>query len=798
MTRELLWAFRGAGRNPLFAAGVIGILALGMGANTAVFSIVDAVLLRPQPYESHRLVRIEESSAKRVMNGIPVQDYLTWRTRGDLFEQSMPFLRDFVTLTGAGEPDQVACLRTAPGLFSMLGVKAALGRTLLEADGQFDAANAAVISGRFWRSYFHEDPRVLGRKLNVSGDLFTIVGVMAADFEFSSQEISLWTPLRLTPASTGNVQVVARMKQGRTAAEVQSAMEIVARQIEERDREHKAGLRIAVSAWRETVQRQYELTLIFILVAVGLVLLIAAADVSGLLLSRAVQRRKEIAIRASLGAGLGHVLRQLLAESLVLAIPGCAAGLAMAYFLLAFLTRQLASLPLTIPHIQRAALNERAMLFSIGLCLALACICSVAPVVFASKTGLHPALRESSGAGGARHSARLFSVLIASEAAFAFLLLAGSGLMIRSLIRLQQADHGLHPEHVLTMRVPIGTLTQPRPAGQYDTKPRQIAYYRELLDRVQGTPGVTGVALVNNLPLSGVNTSTAVRLANGEPLLTATRTISSQYFRVLGIPLMAGRPFSEADTADSPGVAVINEYLARQLFPGRDPVGLAIPTPELNAGPVIVVGVVRDTSQNSYEQPAKGEIYRPYRQFIFGVFLSTILVRTSGDPLSVAAALKKIVWAVDPNQPIVKVETMDDVIANNIWRPRFSAWVLSALGTLALVLTSAGVYSVVAYTTTLRAREIGIRVALGATPGNVVTGVLRSAILPLLCGLLLSIAATLLLSRLLAGVLYEITSTDPVTYVSAAAVLLGIGAIASGVPAWRAAMADPLRALRTE
>ncbi len=714
-----------------------------------------------------------------------------------MFEKTAAHLRDDVTITGAGEPQQVLARRTSTGLFSLLGVHARLGRTLTDADGEFNAPNAAVLSDRLWRRMFHADPGVVGRTFTVLDEIYTIVGVMPLEFEFPNSAAEMWIPLRLTPASTTLLEVIARTKAGISVSQAQSAMEIVARQLDHDDPQNKAGLRITVSQWRDVLARQYELTLVFVLVAVGLVLLIACADVGSLLLSRAVQRQREIAIRASLGAGFWRVLRQLLAESFVLAVLGSAAGIALAHYGLQFLTRQIAALPIVLPHIQRVAVNERVLLFNTVLCLMLACIFSIAPVFLASKTDLQMVLRGGHSAGGPKGSTRLFSFLIASEAAFAFLLLAGSGLMIRSLIRLQQADHGIHADHVLTMRVPIGSRTQTRPSGKYDTKPRQAAYYNELVERLQRIPGVRAIAVVNNLPLSGVNTATILPGPDGKPAQMPTRTISPQYFSVMGIPLIAGRVFSEADQTGSKRVAIINEYLARQLFPDRDAVGQTLPG-EDSSFPLTVVGVVKNTPQMSYEHPAKGEMYLPIRQVIFGVFMSTVVVRTSGNPLSLAATLRKEVWAVDPNQPIVKVETMDDVIADSIWRPRFSAWVFSVLSGLALLLTSAGIYSVVAYTTNLRAREIGIRVALGATPRKVVAVILRGAMLPLVSGLAVSMVAALMLSRLLASLLYEIGSNDPITFLSAGVLLLAIGAVASAGPAWKAATADPLQALRTE
>jgi putative ABC transport system permease protein len=423
-------------------------------------------------------------------------------------------------------------------------------------------------------------------------------------------------------------------------------------------------------------------------------------------------------------------------------------------------------------------LNGRVLLFNLALCVFLACLCSLAPLLFARGTDLQAALRSSQGSGR-RGSSRLFSILIACESAFAFLLLAGSGLMLHSLIRVQQTDRGFRPEHVLTLRVPVGGTTK------YATKPQQMAYYHDILERLQRVPGVAAAAFVNNLPLSGANT-TLTNQQGSE--MVAARTISAQYFTAMGIPLLEGRAFADSDR----GVAIVNQYMARQLFPDRDPVGQTM------RGGLTIVGVVKDSSQASYDQPVKNEMYEPYRQYIFGTFLSTFVIRTAGDPLALADVLRQEVWAVDPDQPVLKVETMDDVIADSIWRPRFSAWIFSVIGGLALVLTCAGVYSVVAYTATLRAREVGIRVALGATPSRIIVLILRDAMLPLTAGLAVSLIAALLLSRLLTGLLYEIGPGDPVAYIGAGAVLVIAGVFASVRPALRAASADPAQVLRSE
>jgi len=373
LVRDFRYGLRALRKNPLFTATVIAILGLGIGANTAVFSIVDAVLLRPLPYESSAgLVKIEETSTKQPTVGIRAKDYLGWRSRTDVFDKTAAHVRDDVTVTGISEPAQVIVRRTSAGLFSMLGVPARLGRALVDADDNASAPNAAVLSNRLWRSLYHADPRVIGRAIRLSDELYTIVGVMPPSFEFPDPKVEMWIPLRLTPAFASAVEVVARIKPGISIPQAQSAMQISAREIEREDPQEKAGLRIALSPWRETPSREYEMTLVFILAAVGLVLMIACVDVAGLLLSRAVQRQKEMAIRASLGAGFWQVMRQLLAESFVLALAGSAAGMVLAYYALEYLIKQLARLPIVLPHVQRVALDERVLLFNMVLCLVLA------------------------------------------------------------------------------------------------------------------------------------------------------------------------------------------------------------------------------------------------------------------------------------------------------------------------------------------------------------------------------------------------------------------------------------------
>jgi len=797
LVRDFVHGLRWLGRKPLFTAAVTVILALGIGANTAIFSIVDAVLLRPLPYRSpERIVQIEQTIPKRRNTVVPTSAYLLLRERSDLFEQVLAYRRNVETVTGGSEPDQVFALRTSARLFSFLGVSARLGRALVGSDDAFDAPNVVVLSHRFWQRRFHGDPEVVGRAVTVSEEIFTVAGVMGPEFEFPKSNVEMWLPLRLSSPSKEWLSVVARIKEGVSLPEVRSGLQGLASQLEQQDPQKKAGLQLVVSPWTQDTEPEYELTLVLILAAVGLVMLIACANVGSLLLSRAVQRQKEIAIRASLGAGFWRVTRQLLAESFAMAVLGCAAGLAVAHYTLQYLTKQLATLPIILPRIQHVELDGRALLLSMGLCLLVTGVCSLAPILFASRTDFQAVLRGGQGTG-TKSSSRLFFFLVASQGAFAFLLLVGSGLMVRSLIRLQEADKGFRPEHVLTLGVPIGSMSGYMPT-KYETMPLKVAYYDELLALIDGVPGVAEAALVNNLPLSGIFTLMTFPGPDGTLPPIFSRIISPRYFAAMGIPLVSGRLFEAADQGGAPRVAIINEYLASHLFPDRDSLGQFLPGNKNSEQGPMIVGVVRNSWLSRYDQPMEGEVYLPYQQVIRFAFALTVVVRTASEPLELAETLRKEIWALDPNQPVLEVRTMNDMVAQSIWRPRFSAWIFSVLGGLALLLTAAGVYAVVAYSTALKMREVGIRIALGATPGSVAKAVLRDAMMPLATGLAAGLGASLLLSHLLTSLLYEISDTDPITYLGAAALLLAIGGIAGALPAWKAATCEPLSVLRAE
>ena len=615
MIRDLRWAVRWLRRNPLFAAAVVSILGLGIGANTAAFSIADAVILRPLPYaHGARLVRVEETSTETgSLRHAGQRLSALERPHG-----SVPNLRTFRKGHGDAERDRdtgpsVPAADPGPAVFA---ARCACGGGPRAYGSGRRLTAVAVIGDRLWDRVFHRDPRIVGRQVTISDQIYTIVGVMPPAFEFPVSDVELWVPLRLTPTET-RVQVVASMRPGQPSGGDSKRDAHRGPPNGEEEPVEKAGLDIVVSPWRDEVTRKYELSLVFIMAAVGLVLPIACADAGSLLLCRALQRQKEIAIRASLGAGVWRVVRQLLAESLVLAVLGTVAGMAVAQLDAA------AAGSATGGAADRSSSSSGRGAERTGVPVQYGFVPGAGlrsePAAGVSGREGRPANRIADRPGGRSvpSSTRIFSLLIAGEAAFAFLLLAGSGLMMRSLIRLEESDHGFRPDHVLTMRVPIGTLTQPRPTGKYDNKPRQMAHYQELVERLQQIPGVRYAAIVNNPPLSSVNTTTEFATAEGAgkqlPPAPSAKNISRPWgFRCL----RGGYSRRRTNRRTRPlSASSISAWRARCFRIGTRWIRCFGPGCEVDANR----GSGEGRAQMSYERPAEDELYIPYRQYIFGV-----------------------------------------------------------------------------------------------------------------------------------------------------------------------------------
>lgn len=783
-------------RSPGFALSVVVILALGIGAATAAFSVVDTVLFQPPSFRSpEQLVRITGEGSRGGSFRWAEHALLVERT--DLFQATAAYSWDMVTVTGADQavdparepPDQVWSARVAPNLFEVLGVRVGLGATL---DAQGD--DAVVISHRLWHRRYRGSSDVLGRRLTLSGQPYRIVGITPHEFEFPVPNVDLWMPLRPEQDAQVNAKVVARLRKGVTSEQARQALAVTEQRLRELDPERNAELRLETNLWQDRVDEPYERTMALVLAGVGCLLLIACANVSGLLLGRTARRRREIAIRSSLGAGRWRTARGLLAESLLLTSAGSLAGVGLAHLLLRWLTGGLSSLPIILPRIQHLELDRRSLAAAVAICLATAALASVAPILFAGRTPARAALASGDRAGR-KGAGRLFSLLAGSQAAFAFLLLVGSGLMLQSLARLVESDKGFQTENIVTMRTPVGTARSPRPEAR--TQEQLAAHYQALLEGVERVPGVEAAAYVSNLPLSRLSTKLRFPGEDGEGWLASVRCISPRYLDVMRIPLLSGRGFDEQDREGAPRVAVINEHLAQQLYGGEDPLGKLLPgwEPENR---MRVVGVAKNSWQYRFDRPVTAEMYVPYRQLLRFEFVSTFVLRTSRPTTEIADELRAAVWSFDPEQPVVKIETMDEVFWSAIWRPRFAAWLFTALGALALLLSACGVYAVVAFTTAMRMREAGIRMAVGARPADVVRLVLSDALCPLAVGLAAGALGAYLLSGFLSAVLYETQGVEPAAYLGAGVILLFVGAGAGLGPALRAAGSDPLEVLRAD
>lgn len=792
LRQDLRQAFRTLRRNPAFSLAIIGLIALGVGSNVTIFSVVDAVLFRPPPFaEPDRLVNIKiaDSSTRWAISPL---EYEALKTRNDLFAGTAVFVRDQVTVTGGSAPDRVNAIQVTGESFSVLGVHALLGRMIEETD-EVQGTRTAVISHRLWHRQFDGDAEALGQTVSLSEKPYTIVGVMRPEIEFPEPNVDVWIPLDAVPNRVPNV--VARMKDGVTLSDVQGAMDVFAARIGQEDPENSADLLIEAALWRPRVEPAYELTMMLIFAAFGCVLFIACGNVGGLLLGRTAQRQREIAVRVSLGAGPWRVAGAMLVESLVLAALGTLIGLAAAYQALQLLSNFLARLPIVLPHLQFVELNSRAVAASAFLCVTVACLCSLAPILFATGAPAREALRTGERTGS-KNSRRIFSFLVGAQAAFACILLVGSGLMLHSVVRLQAADKGFTPDNVFTLSLPIGTIRSSRPIWR--EKPQQlVAYYDRLLEQIERISGPGSAAVVSNPPLSGFNMMWTFQPIGEEMKVFSGKTVSPQYFSVMGIPLVSGRLFTPADRRDSTPVAIITERLARDLYPDRDAIGANL-TSVGRPGSIRIVGVVNDSWVSKYDQPSDGEIYFPYVQKSFPSWANTIVIRSDRNLLEQAEALRESVWEVDSNQPITRTESMAAIVSDAIWRPRFSAWALSLLGLVALLLTALGTYAVVNYISTLRMREVGIRMSVGATPRDVVLMVMTDAMRPLIIGLAVGGLAALALARLLASVLYETSGWQPEAYLGAVVVMLAASVVASLVPARRAAAADPISVLRAE
>jgi len=774
LIKDVRYGIRSLLKRPGLTAVALITLALGIGVNTAIFSAVDSVLLRPLPFKDpDRVMAVWEHTPHLgiARNEFAPANYFDLRSQTHIFEDVGAFGQLSANLTGEGEPEQLDGQLVTANVFTVLGVPAALGRTFAADEDQIGRENVAVLSDRLWRRRFNRDPGIINRKVTLNGESFTIVGVMPAGFFFPEREAELWIPWAMEPGQAEGrgdhyFRLVARLKPGVTREQANAEAESIAARLAGEYPKTNEGLGFLVNSFHQDYVGDLRRPMLILFAAVGLVLLIACANVANLLLAQATTRRREIAIRMALGARSWAIARQLLTESLLLASAGGLLGVLAAIWGVEALAKLL---PESLSKLQAISVDSRVFLFTIGVTLLTAIAFGVVPALHAARANPGDALAETGRdlAGGL--SGRLLRrVLVIAEVALAVVLLAGAGLLIRSFNRLRQVDLGFKPDNLLTMRMVL-------PLPKYQKPEARRAFYDELLRRIHEIPGVEAAGINTRLPLStsGMKFSFSVEgrtMPSDSNLPFAVyRVVNPDYFRAMEIPLQRGRVFDTRDTADSIPAFVINRRLAEQFWPGEDPTGkrLKIGPPDSPNQWATVIGVVGDVRQTGLYGDQLAELYAPYAQERRSwMSPRDLVVRTQGDAASLAGAVREAVWVVDKDQPISNIRTMDQVLAAAISRERFQMLLLSLFATLALVLACVGLYGVISYAVAQRTREIGVRMALGAQPRDVLKLVIRQGMTLTFAGLILGIAGGLAVTRVMTDLLFGVTPTDAITFLT--------------------------------
>ncbi len=804
MLHAVSTSLRSLAKQPAFTLVAVAVLALGIGANTAIFSVLDAVLIRPLPFrDPGRLVVVWERNVPRDhrTNVASPANFLAWRDQQRTFTDLSAVTQVPVTvnLTGAGEPEELRAELTTASLFPLLGVTAAVGRTFLPDEDAPGGEPAVLVSHRLWTRRFGSDPSLVGRAITLSGRARTVVGVMPAGFHVLDETIDVWLPMAFPAAArtAGGryLLVLGRLKPGVDVAGAQAGMDTITARLARDFPDRDAGWASTVVPLHQQIVGAIRPALLVLAGAVGFVLLIACANVANLLLARATGRRRELAVRAAIGAGRGHLVRLLLGESLALAALGGAAGLALAYAGLRVLVASAAD-QLAIPRLAGASVNAPVLLFTLAASLAAGLVFGLAPALTASRFGLADSLKEGARGSDAR-SGRLRGALVVAEVALSLALLAGAGLLFRSFERLLSVSPGFRPEHVLTMKVSL-------PSAKYPDQGARVRFFQELSARVERLPGVTAAGGISFLPLAGPGAATSYGLP-GRPDLPAgqqpvadVRAVSGDYFRAMGIPLLEGRTFTDHDTGDGANVIVVNETMARECWPNEDPIGKRVNIHWSDNVTDEVVGVVGDVKLTALDDEPRATAYWPHARQDVGYSSLTFAVRAAGDPASLTSAVVGQVREMDPLQPVSDVRTMDDVVSQSVAARRLVMLLLAIFAAAAAALAALGLYGVISYVVAGRTREIGVRLAIGARPADVVRQVVGQAMVLVAAGVAIGAAGALALTRLMGSLLFEVRPSDPATFAAVVALMAFVGLAASLVPAWRASRVDPVTALRAE
>ncbi|HEX8149358.1 MAG TPA: ABC transporter permease [Pyrinomonadaceae bacterium] len=812
LLQDVRYGLRVLWQKPGFTAVAVLTLALGIGANTAVFSLVSAVLVRPLKYrEAERLVMVwEDETAAGFPRETPaVANYADWRAQNKSFEDVAAVDQRTYDLTGrGGEPEKILGFGVTSNFFPLLGAEAALGRTLLPEEDKPGAHRVAVLSHGLWQRRFGGERSAVGGEVMLNGEPYTVVGVMPADFQFEYADVALWVPVAFTPeqlANRGNhyLEVVARMKPGVTAAQAEEDVKAITRGIAESHPDEATGLSAAVVPLREHLAGEVRRPLLLLLAAVALVLLIACANVAGVLLSRAAARRREIAVRAALGASRRRIVRQLMTEGALLSAAGGLLGTLLALWTFAFLQQLV---PAGMRAMAEPRLDSAVLGFTLLVSLAASVAFGLAPALQASKTDLNDALKQAAGRSSTGAGRRLRGAFVVAEVALALVLLVGAGLVVRTLYNLRGQYAGLKPESVMTLRTQLAENRYREPA-------RRAAFYDGVLERVKGLPGVVAAGYTTAVPLTrkgGANGLSVEGKENGPNAVWNAnhRQVSPDYFRALGLAVREGRGLTEQDDEGAPPVAVVNETMARSFWPGETAVGrrFKVGAPESPQPWLTVVGVVQDVRQMASDEPVKAEMYVHYRQAMrhfpspgFASFAPRdLVVRTSVAPTSIVPAVREAVRELDASQPVSSVRTLEEVLGRDTAQRRVGVILLAAFAGLALLLAALGIYGVLAFFVVQHTPEIGVRMALGASPGDMLLMVVGRGMKLALAGVGVGLAAALVLTRLIESQLFGVSATDPFTFAGLALLLAAVALLACLVPARRATKVDPMVALRYE
>jgi putative ABC transport system permease protein len=817
MFQDLRYGVRMLVKQPAFTFVAVVTLALGIGANTAIFSVVNAVLLQPLPYPApEQLVRVHEIDMARGGSdiGASMPDFREWQKRQQSFAGIAAYSTNNFNISGNEEPERVVGATVATEFFSLLGVNPAQGRGLTSEEGVYGKHRVAVLSEGLWRRRFGEGTRLDGQTIRLNGEAFAVVGVMARGFQFPNNDVALWTPLALPDNDLLNTRgnywlnAVGRLQPGVTAEQAQADLANIHRQLEQEGT--TTGYSARVESLAAATVGDLRRTLWVLLGAVGCVLLIACVNVANLLLARASVRSGEMAVRATLGAGRGRLVRQLLTESLLIGLLGAAVGLVLAWWGVEALVK----LEPKLPRLEMVSVDAGALAFTLCLALATSLLFGLAPAWRAAQMDLSGALKGGGRTGTRDH--RLLSGLVVAEIALALVLLTGAGLMINSLLRLQRVELGYETKNILTMQLAL-------PEAKYPNNRREqvVGFYQQLVDRVKNLPGVQQVGVTTALPLTNSGWGKLFRRedrpapkAIQEMPATQYRHVSADYFNTLGMRIISGRALSERDAPAGLPVAVINETAAERFWPGENPIGkvLVLGPPEelLPAGALppnyrfvrwTVVGVLKDIKHQALSQPSSPEVYTLPQQALANdgpARTMYLAVRATSEPTALVAAIRRQVQELDKEQPIARIATMDERRAESLLQARFNTLLLGIFAAVALLLAIIGIYGVMSYLVAERRREIGIRLALGAQRRDVLGLIVKRGMKLVLIGTLIGLGGAVWLTRLMTSLLYGVSATDPLTFAAVASVLAAAAWLACYLPARRATQVDPLIALRSE